>query len=58
MRAFGQTRYLIRMIVEVFKDMRSFALILVLSILGFATIFHLVSPQLNIETGTGEWIIP
>ena len=55
LRAFSNTRYLVRLITEVFKDIPSFIIILIVIAYTFSICFYLVSPK-----GVGvsdDWII-
>ena len=49
LRSFKATAYLIRMLIEVCKDMSVFALVLLVTITGFADSFYSLSTALAVE---------
>ena len=55
LRAFEATRYLVRLIMEVFMDIPSFLIILVVSGYMFAVIFYSISPRAGDHS---NWLFP
>jgi hypothetical protein len=51
LRLFKKTRALIRLLLEVIKDMMAFGIVLTAAIFAFATTFNILNPESNLEVG-------